>query len=259
MYLPPGNIDELLNAPDYVPPVLRGRQIAKLIGQGAATSAEIYEAQDLIAALEEELREEAQRYEDNLIPVFNVGHTAGYQQGHKAGWKEAVSGNREYGFKLGYVGAAKDLISGDNFLLIDKKNPAKPIKAKSTNELIRVIPADDPRYAGLRNDILRDRQTGGLIDIYAKNSSWISAGDEILFLDIAKTRKYAQERGRITGKKIFRTPADQLDWKPDTSDFPTILKSVLNPAPPGKYKPPDSKRVRERGEKKFIEYKKGKK
>jgi hypothetical protein len=91
------------------------------------------------------------------------------------------------------------------------------------------------------------------------NSSWISAGNEILFLDIAKTRSYAQERGRITGKKIFKTPADQLDWKPDTSDFPTILKSVLDPAPPGKYKPPDSKQVRSRGEKKFLEYKKGKK
>jgi hypothetical protein len=137
MYLPSGNIDELLNAPDYVPPVLRGRQIAKLISQGAATSAEIYKARDHIAALEEELREEAQRYEDTLIPVFNIGHTTGYNQGHKAGWKEAVSGNREYGFKLGYVEATKDLISSDNFILIDKKNPAKSIKAKSTNALIR--------------------------------------------------------------------------------------------------------------------------
>jgi hypothetical protein len=44
-------------------------------------------------------------------------------------------------------------------------------------------------------DILKDRKTGGLIDIYAKNSFWISAGDHILFLDIAKTRYYAQERG----------------------------------------------------------------
>jgi hypothetical protein len=50
MYLPPGNIDELLNPPDYVPPVLRGRQIAKLIGQGVSTSAEIYKAQETIAA-----------------------------------------------------------------------------------------------------------------------------------------------------------------------------------------------------------------
>jgi hypothetical protein len=259
MYLPPGNIDELLNAPDYVPPVLRGRQIAKLIGQGVATSAEIYKAQETIAALEQELRDEAQRYDDNLVPVFNVGHTAGYNQGHKAGWKEAVAGNREYGFKLGYVEAAKDLISGDNFILIDKKDPAKPIKAKSTNALIREIPLDDPRYDGLRNDKLRGRQNGGLIDIYAKDSSWISAGDDILFLDIAKTRKYAQERGRITGKKIFRNPAGQLDWRSNTSDFPTILNSVLKPAPPGKYTPPNLKEVRERGEKKFIEYKKVKK
>jgi hypothetical protein len=166
MYLPPGNIDELINAPDYVLPVLRGRQIAKLIGQG--------------------------------------------------------------------------LISGDNFILIDKKNPSKPIKAKSTNDLICGIPADDPRYAGLHNKMLWDRKTGGLIDIYAKNSSWISAGNKILFLDIAKTRSYAQECGRITGKRIFKTLADQLDWKLDTSDFPTILKSVLDPVPPGKYKPPNS-------------------
>jgi hypothetical protein len=257
IYLPPSNIDELLNAPDYVPPVLRGRQIAKLIGQRAVTLAEIYEAQDRIAALVEEIREEAQRYEDNLVPVFNVGHIAGYKQGHKAGLKEAISGNREYGFKLGYVEAAKDLISGDNFILIDKKNPSKPIKAKSTNDLIRQIPANDPRYAGLRNEVLRDRKTGGLIDIYAKNSSWISVGNEILFL--AKTRSYTQERGRITGKRIFKTLADQLDWKPDTSDFPTNLKSVLDPTPPGKYKPPDSKQVRSHGKKKFLEYKKGKK
>jgi hypothetical protein len=146
--------------------------------------------------------------------------------------------------------------------LIDKKDPAKPIKAKSTNALIREIPLDDPCYDGLRilrNDKLRDRQEGGLIDIYAKNSSWISPGDNILFLDIAKTRKYAQECGRIMGKKIFRNPAGQLNWKPNTSDFPTILRSVLNPGPPGKYTPPDSKQVRERGEKKLIEYKKVKK
>jgi hypothetical protein len=110
MYLPPGNIDELLNAPDYVLPALRGRQIAKLISQGVATSAEIYKAQETIAALEQELRDEAQCYDDNLVLVFNVGHTAGYNQGHKAGWKEAVASNREYGFKLGYVEAAKDLI-----------------------------------------------------------------------------------------------------------------------------------------------------
>jgi hypothetical protein len=255
MYLPPGNIDELLNAPDYVPPVLRGRQIAKLIGQGVATSAEIYKAQETIAALEQELRDEAQRYDDNLVPVFNVGHTAGYNQGHKAGWKEAVAGNS----KLGYVEAAKDLISGDNFILIDKKDPAKSIKAKSTERLILKIPLDDPRYDGLRNDKIRDKKNGGLIDIYAINSSWISAGDDILFLDIAKTRKYAQERGRITGKKIFINLAGQLNWKAKTSDFPKILRSVHNPAPPGKYTPPDSKEVRERGEKKFIEYKKVKK
>jgi hypothetical protein len=143
--------------------------------------------------------------------------------------------------------------------LIDKKNPAKSIKAKSTNALICEIPADDPRYAGLCNDTLKDRKNGGLINIYAKNSSWISAGDDILILDIAKTRSYAQERGRITGKKIFRNPVGQLDWKPNTSDFPTILKSVLDPMPLGKYKPPDSKQVRARGEKKFLEYKKGKK
>jgi hypothetical protein len=259
MYLPPGNIDELLNAPDYVPPVLRGRQIAKLIGQGVATSAEIYKAQETIAALEQELRDEAQRYDDNLVPVFNVGHTAGYNQGHKAGWKEAVAGNREYGFKLGYVEAAKDLISGDNFILIDKKDPAKPIRAESTERLVPKIPLDDPRYAGLRNEKLRDRKKGELMNVYAKDSSWISAGDDILFLDIAKTRKYAQERGRITGKKIFINRAGQLDWKPDTSDFPKILNSVLKPAPPVKYTPPNSKEVRERGEKKFIEYKKVKK
>jgi hypothetical protein len=142
--------------------------------------------------------------------------------------------------------------------LIDKKDPAKPIRAESTAALRRRIPLDDPCYDGLRNDKLRDRK-GALIDIYARDSSWISAGDDILFLDIAKTRKYAQECGRITGKKIFRNPAGQLVWKPNTSDFPTILNSVLKPAPPGKYTPPDSKQVRERGEKKFIEYKIGKK
>jgi hypothetical protein len=117
MYLPPGNIDELLNPPDYVPPVLRGRQIAKLISQGAATSAEIYEAQDCIAALEEELREEAQHYEDNLVPVFNVGYTAGYKQGHKAGWKEAISGNREYGH----------FIAETSIAWIISRNPANEI------------------------------------------------------------------------------------------------------------------------------------
>jgi hypothetical protein len=74
MYLPPGNIDELLNAPNYVPLVLRGRQIAKLIGQGVATLAEIYKVQETIATLEQELRDEAQHYNDNLVPVFNIGH-----------------------------------------------------------------------------------------------------------------------------------------------------------------------------------------
>jgi hypothetical protein len=38
-----------------------------------------------------------------------------------------------------------------------------------------------------------------------------------------------------------------------------ILNSVLNPVLTGKYIPPNSKEVRERGEKKFIEYKKVKK
>jgi hypothetical protein len=208
MYLPPSNIDELLNAPDYILPVLRGRQIAKLIGQGMSTSAEIYKAQETIAALEQELRNEAQHYDDNLILVFNIGHTAGYN--HNAGWKEAVAGNREYGFKLGYVEAAKDHISGNNFILIDKKDLAKPIKAKSTNALIRKISLDNLCYDGLCNNTLQDKQNGGLIDIYVINSSWISAGDDILFLDITKTRKYAQEHGRITGKKIFRNPAGQL-------------------------------------------------
>jgi hypothetical protein len=257
MYLPPSNIDELLNAPDYVPPVLRGRQIAKLIGQGMATLAEIYKAQETIATLEQELREEAQRYDDNLVPIFNIGHTAGYNQGHKAGWKEAIAGNREYGFKLGYVEAAKDL-SGDNFILIDKKDPAKPIRAELMDALRHRILLDDPCYDGLCNDKLQDKQ-GALIDIYARDSSWISTGDDILFLDIAKTRKYIQERGIITGKKIFRNPASQLVLKPNISDFPTILNSVLKPALPGKYTPPNSKEVRERGEKKFIKYKKVKK
>jgi hypothetical protein len=149
--------------------VLRGRQIAKLIGQGVATSAEIYKAQETIATLEQELREEAQHYDDNLVPVFNVGHTVGYNQGYIAGWKEAIAGNREYGFKLGYVEAAKDLISRDNFILIDKKDPAKPIRAESTDALRHRIPLNDPRYDGLHNDKLRDRQ-GALIDIYARDS-----------------------------------------------------------------------------------------
>jgi hypothetical protein len=78
----------------------------------------------------------------------------GYNQGHKAGWKEAIAGNREYGFKLGYVEAAKDLISRDNFILIDKKDPAKFIKAKSTERLIPKIPLHDLHYDGLHNDKL---------------------------------------------------------------------------------------------------------
>jgi hypothetical protein len=256
MYLPPGNIDELFNAPEYVPPVLRGKQIAKLISQGMATSAEIYKAQETITALEQELRDEAQRYDDNLVPVFNVGHTAGYNQGHKAGWKEAVAGNREYGFKLGYVEAAKDLISGDNFILIDKKDPAKPIRAESTERLIPKILLDDPCYAGLRNEKLQDRKKGELMNVYAKDSSWISA--DPLFRH-SKNKKICPRTRENHGQKTFRNPAGQLDWKAKTSDFPTILKSVLNPSPPGKYTPPDSKQVKERGEKKFIEYKKVKK
>jgi hypothetical protein len=128
--------------------------------------------------------------------------------------------------------------------LIDKKNVAKPITAESTNALIPKIQlyVDDPRYAGLRNDILRDRQ-GALINVYAKDSSWISAGDDILFLDIAKTRKYAQERGRITGKKIFVNRAGKLDWKPETTDFPKILNSVLKPLPLAPYGRLSSTRV----------------
>jgi hypothetical protein len=113
-----------------------------------------------------------------------------------------VGASREYRYKLGYIEAAKDLISEGNFILIDKKNLANSIKAKSTNEHIHEIPTDDSCYAGLHNDIFRNKKTGGLIDIYAKYSSWISAGDDILFLDIAKTRNYVQDRGRITGKMI---------------------------------------------------------
>jgi hypothetical protein len=89
--------------------------------------------------------------------------------------------------------------------LIDKKDPAKSIKAKSTNALIHEISLDDPCYDGLCNDKLQDRQESGLIDIYAKNSSWISAGDDILFLDIAKTRKYAQEYGQKNIQKSCRS------------------------------------------------------
>jgi hypothetical protein len=59
MYLPPGNINELLNAPDYVPLVLSGKQIAKLISQDMFTSAEIYKVQETIAALKHELRDKA--------------------------------------------------------------------------------------------------------------------------------------------------------------------------------------------------------
>jgi hypothetical protein len=40
------------------------------------------------------------------------------------------------------------------FILIDKKDPAKPIKARSTNALICEIPLDDLHYDGLRNDTL---------------------------------------------------------------------------------------------------------
>jgi hypothetical protein len=260
MWEQPGNIDELLNAQDYVPPVLRGKQIAKLIGQGAASSADLDLAQERIVALEEQLKEDAQHYEDNLVPVFNVGHSAGYKQGHKAGWKEAVGASREYGFKLGYVEAAKDLIGGDNFILIDKNNLANTIKGKTTQKLMGKIPAEDTRYAGLRNDVFRDtNRTGGLIDIYARNSSWISAQDEILFLDIAKTRTNAQKQVPIAGKRIITNQAGNLDWKPATADFPTILKSVLDPGKPQKYKYPDAKQVQRQGEIKYLEFKKGKK
>jgi hypothetical protein len=216
-------------------------------------------AQERIVALEEQLKEDAQHYEDNLVPVFNVGHGAGYKQGHKAGWKEAVGASREYGFKLGYIEATKDLIGGDNFILIDKNNLAKTIKGKTTQKLIGRIPAENNRYAGLHNKAFRDMRTGMLTDIYAKNSSWISAQDEILFLDIAKTRKYAQEHGRIAGKKIITTQAGTLDWKPATADFPTIMKSVLDPGKPQKYKYPDVKQVQRQGEIKYLEFKKGKK
>jgi hypothetical protein len=107
-----------------------------------ATLAEIYKVQETIAALEQELRDEAQHYDDNLVSVFNIGHTTGYNQGHKAGWKEAIAGNKKYSFKLDYVEATKDLINGNNFILIDKKDPAKPIKVKSTTALICKIPLD---------------------------------------------------------------------------------------------------------------------
>jgi hypothetical protein len=144
----------------------------------------LHNNQDYKAAIEKN----AQHYQDSLVPVFNVGHTEGYKQGHKAGWKEAVGASQEYSFKLGYAEAAKDLNSSDNFILIDKNNLANPIKGKTTQKLIGRIPAGDNRYAGLQNDVFRDtNRTGGLVDIYVKNSSWINAQDEILFLDIAKT------------------------------------------------------------------------
>jgi hypothetical protein len=163
----------------------------------------LHNNQDYKAAIEKN----AQSYEDRLVPVFNDG----YNRGHKAGWKEAASANQEYDFKSSYVTAAKDLISGDNFILIDKNNLANTIKGKTTQKLIGEIPAGDNRYAGLQNDVFRDQRMGTLTDIYARDSSWISAQDEILFLDIAKTRKYAQKRGRIDGKKIFTNQSGNLD------------------------------------------------
>jgi hypothetical protein len=66
-------------------------------------------------------------------------------------------------------------------------------------------------YDGLHNNKLQDRQEGRLIDIYVKNLFSIRAGNNILFLDMAITRKYAQERRRIMSKKIFRNLAGQLD------------------------------------------------
>jgi hypothetical protein len=144
--------------------------------------------------------------------------------------------------------------------LIDKNNLSNTLKGKSVQKLIGEIPADDIRYSGLNNRVLRDtKRTGALIDIYARNSSWISAQDEILFLDVAKTRQYAQKQVPITGKKIYTNEAGQLDWKPATADFPTILKSVLDPGKPQKYKYPDAQQVQRQGEIKYLEFKKGKK
>jgi hypothetical protein len=84
---------------------------------------------------------------------------------------------------------------------------------------------------------------GTLTDIYARDSSWISA----------------QKRGRIDGKKIITNQSGDLELKPASEDFPTILKSVLDPGIRRKYQYPGTEEIKKQGEIKYLEYKKGKK
>jgi hypothetical protein len=102
------------------------------------------------------IEKNAQHYQDSLVPVFNVGYTEGYKQGHKAGWKEAVGASREYGFKLGYAEAAKDLISGDNFILtkttwqmLSKAGPHRSSLVEFQLEII-AMPVSKTMCSGIR-------------------------------------------------------------------------------------------------------------
>jgi hypothetical protein len=170
----------------------------------------------------------------------------GYQEGHLKGFDQSTELNFQNGVNNGFKLGAKTLIEGDNHMIVDKKNLGNVLSAPTLPELMEKIPGDSEVTAFYRKG--KDERS----KLYGTISAFIRLGknpanSQYMYLDVAKVRTKVQDPTRggiIKGKYIVPTDGVYEYWnpnmvpkhKPTTSGFNELLDSMIQPAPPSKYK-----------------------